>query len=195
MHIALLTTGTELLLGDVRDSHLQFIAQQLLARGLRISEQRTVPDGSIIQEALTELFSRSDLIFITGGLGPTTDDVTREVISELLKLELVQDDDLLGNIQNRLRTRRIPMTERISRQAQVPRGATVLPNPNGTAPGFYIPRNVNPTVASPAMFILPGPQRELQPMFRESVVPILETMAPAPTLERRLYRIANMGES
>ena len=195
MRVALLTTGTELLLGDVRDSHLSFIAQQLLGVGLRIGEQRTVPDGLAIREGLVELFPKGDILFVTGGLGPTTDDVTREVVSELLGVELVQDDALMATIEERLRTRRIPITDRISRQGQVPRGATVLPNRNGTAPGFYLKKNISRAIESPELFILPGPPRELQPMFREFVLPILHSIVPAPTFHRRLYRIANMGES
>ncbi|MFL6515680.1 MAG: competence/damage-inducible protein A [Chthoniobacterales bacterium] len=195
MRAALLTTGTEILLGDVRDSHLSFIAQQVLPLGLRILEQRTVPDGTVIQEALTDLFERADLLFVTGGLGPTTDDITRETVASLLGIELVQDDAVMTAIRERLKKRRIPITDRIGRQAMVPRGATVLPNQNGTAPGFYLQRNVNPNVSSPALFILPGPPRELQPMFRDSVLPILKAIMPARNFERRLYRIANMGES
>src|SRR3954468_12348036 len=195
MRAALLTTGTEILLGDVRDSHLSFIAQQVLPLGLRILEQRTVPDGPVIQDALTDLFSKADLLFVTGGLGPTTDDITREVVASLLGLELIHDDAVMAAIRERLKTRRIPITDRIGRQAMVPRGATVLPNQNGTAPGFYLERNANPNISSPALFILPGPPRELQPMFRDSVLPILQKITPARNFERRLYRLANMGES
>jgi nicotinamide-nucleotide amidase len=79
MRIALLTTGTELLLGDVPDAHLSFIARQILPLGLRLSEQRTLPDGAVIGDTLKELFARSDILFVTGGLGPTTDDITREL--------------------------------------------------------------------------------------------------------------------
>ena len=195
MRVAVLTTGTEILLGDVRDSHLAFIAQQLLAIGLRISEQRTVPDGLAIREGLVDLFPKADILFVTGGLGPTTDDITREVVSELLGVELVQDNGLLATIEKRLRARRIPITDRISRQAQVPRGATVLPNKNGTAPGFYLQKKFSAAIASPELFILPGPPRELQPMFCEFVLPILHSIVSKPTFHRRLYRIANMGES
>ena len=195
MRIALVETGTELLLGDVRDWHLSFIAGQLLPLGLRISEQRTLPDGDAIRDALTDLFPKSDIIFVTGGLGPTTDDITREIIAALLSLELQQDETVLGAIRERLTKRRIPFTNRISRQAQVPRGAIVLPNENGTAPGFYLRHNISETISSPALFVLPGPPRELQPMFRSYVQPLLRSIVPAPTFHRRLYRIVNMGES
>jgi nicotinamide-nucleotide amidase len=195
MRIALLTTGTELLLGDVPDAHLSFIARQILPLGLRLSEQRTLPDGAVIGDALKELFARSDILFVTGGLGPTTDDITREIVSALLGLELVEDAEVMSTIRERLKRRRIPFTNRIGRQAQVPKGAVVLPNENGTAPGFYLKRNISATIESPALFVLPGPPRELQPMFRDSVLPIIHSIVPSPTFARRLYRIANMGES
>jgi len=195
MRIALVTTGTELLLGDVRDSHLSFIAQQLLPLGLRISEHRTLPDGDAIADALIELFPKNDIVFVTGGLGPTTDDITREIISGFLGLELEEDEVVLKTIRERLSRRRIPFTDRIARQAQVPHGATVLPNENGTAPGFYLRRDVSSAISSPHVFILPGPPRELQPMFRSFLNPILRSIVPAPTFHRRLYRIVNMGES
>ena len=195
MHISLVTTGTELLLGDVRDSHLSFIAAQLLPLGLRINEHRTLPDGDAIQIALTDLFPKNDIIFVTGGLGPTTDDITREVISALLGIELQEDETVLKTIRDRLTRRRIPFTDRIARQAQVPKGAIVLPNENGTAPGFYLRRNISATISSPELFVLPGPPRELQPMFRSFVIPILRSLVPAPSFHRRLYRIVNMGES
>src|SRR2546421_5194572 len=154
MRVALVTTGTELLLGDVRDSHLSFIAGQLLPLGLRISEHRTLPDGdAAIEAALMELFQKNDIIFVTGGLGPTTDDITREIISALLALELEEDETVLKTIRERLTTRRIPFTDRIARQGQVPRGATVLGNENGTAPGFYLRKGISSIMSSPELFV------------------------------------------
>lgn len=189
MKAVLLNTGTELLLGDVQDSHLGFIAREILSLGLRITEQRTVPDGIAIREALTDLFSRGDIVFVTGGLGPTTDDITREIVSELLGLELELNEEVLATITERLKRRGVRPTDRISRQAYVPRGARVLPNQNGTAPGLYLRSN-------PHVFLLPGPPRELQPMFRDSVLPILrEIRQGSEPVSRRLYRIANTGES
>jgi nicotinamide-nucleotide amidase len=195
MRTALITTGTELLLGDVQDSHLPFIAGELSRLGLRISEHRTLPDGSLIQAGLKEMFDRTDILFVTGGLGPTTDDITREVLSELLELPLEHDPAVMNAISARLQERRIPITERIARQAQVPRGAVILPNHHGTAPGFYIRRHINAALGSPELFVLPGPPRELRPMFRESVIPLLQSIAPARVSERRVYRIVNIGES
>jgi nicotinamide-nucleotide amidase len=191
MKVFLLNTGTELLLGDVRDLHLSFIAREILPLGVRIEEQRTVPDGPAIRETLADLLPRADIVFVTGGLGPTTDDITREIVSELLGLELHLDEQVLATIMERLKKRGIRATDRISRQALVPYGAQVLPNENGTAPGLYLGTGINPH-----LFLLPGPPRELQPMFRESVRPILRRIlqGSAP-ITRRLYKIANIGES
>jgi nicotinamide-nucleotide amidase len=196
MRVVLINTGTELLLGDVRDAHLAFIARQIFPLGLRIDEQRTVPDGLAIRDALAHVFSRADIVFVTGGLGPTTDDITREIVAELLVLELVPDPEVVAAITERLSKRRIRMTDRIPRQAQVPAGAKVLPNENGTAPGLYLRANINPLMHSPHLFVLPGPPRELQPMFHESVMSILRAIILAPSaLERKLYKIADRGES
>ena len=88
MRVVVLNTGTELLLGDVQDAHLAFIAREILALGLRINERRTVPDGQAIRDNLSELFGRSEILFVTGGLGPTSDDVTREIVADVIGLEL-----------------------------------------------------------------------------------------------------------
>jgi nicotinamide-nucleotide amidase len=196
MRIFLVNTGTELLLGDVRDAHLSFIAQQILELGLRIEEQRTVPDGPAIQTALADIFRKCDLIFVTGGLGPTSDDITRDLAAELLELRLIQDEDVLHSIRQRLRKRSIEITEPILRQANVPEGAQVLPNRFGTAPGLFLHGNINPRMPSPHLFLLPGPPRELQPMFTEFAMPIVRSLLERPeTVKRKLYKIANMGES
>src|ERR1700730_427881 len=195
MRSVLLNTGTELLLGDVQDRHLSFIAQQILPLGLRIDEQRTIPDGPAIGDTLRELFARAELVFVTGGLGPTTDDITREMVVEILGLQLQQDAELLASLKQRLAARGIKWTERIARQADVPIGAQVLPNKNGSASGLYLKANINPKIPSGHLFVLPGPPRELQPMFLESVMSILRSIIPASRLSRRLYKIAMTGES
>ena len=196
MQVALINTGTELLLGDVNDAHLAFIAREIFPLGLRIDERRTVPDGQAIRHALGELFSSCEILFVTGGLGPTSDDITRDIVADLLGLELRQDPQLLASLRQRLEARGIKWTSSIARQADVPVGAQILPNENGSASGLYLKPNVNPRLASPHLFVLPGPPRELQPMFRASVIPILRSIAQTPAgIERRLYRIAGMGES
>ncbi len=196
MKVALLNTGTELLLGDVHNTHLAFIAREILPLGLRIDEQRTVPDGVAIREALAELCSRAEIVFVTGGLGPTTDDMTREMVAELLGLKLEQNAELLAWLQHRLRVRGFKWTARIARQADVPAGAQILSNENGSASGLYFRANINSQRSSPHLFLLPGPPRELQPMFHKSVMPILRAIAKNPmTLDQRTYRIACVGES
>src|ERR1041385_2599022 len=105
MRVALLNTGTELLLGDVQDAHLAFIARAILPLGLRIEERRTVGDTEAIRQTLAELLPRCEILFVTGGLGPTTDDITREMVAELLALELCQSSELLASLRQRLRVR------------------------------------------------------------------------------------------
>ena len=196
MRVVLLNTGTELLLGDVQDAHLAFIAHQIFPLGLRIEERRTVSDGPGIRETLAEIFPRAEILFVTGGLGPTTDDVTREAAAELLGLKLIRDPEVMSAISERFATRGIQFTARVERQAFVPTGAEVLPNENGTAPGLYLRANLNPRISSSHLFLLPGPPRELQPIFRRWVMPILRSVRPpSESRECRIYRITGIGES
>jgi nicotinamide-nucleotide amidase len=196
MRVVLLNTGTELLLGDVQDAHLAFIAREIFPLGLRIEERRTVGDTEAIRHTLAELFSGYEVLFVTGGLGPTSDDITRETVADLLGLELRRSPELLASLQQRLQMRGIKWTSGIARQADVPAGAEVLPNQNGSAPGLYLRPNINPRIQSPHLFLLPGPPRELQPMFLAFVMPILRSIIPASAaIERRLYKIADKGES
>ena len=196
MRVVLLNTGTELLTGDVHDTHLAFIAREIFLLGLRIEERRTVGDGAAIGETLRELFSRAEIILVTGGLGPTSDDITRDVTAELLGLKLDEDAKLLASLKERLQARGIKWLPSIARQAQVPTGAQILPNENGSASGLYLKANINPRIESPHVFLLPGPPRELQPMFRDSAMSILRSIVKGPPkFERRFYKIAVMGES
>ncbi len=195
MRVTVLNTGTEILLGDVLNTHLTFIAREIFPLGLRVERQISVPDGDPIRDALQENFDRSDIIFLTGGLGPTTDDITREVTAEMLGLDLVADPELEETITHRLKSRGIRLTSRILRQAQVPRGGQVLPNDNGSAPGLYLPAGLGGSV-TPHLFLLPGPPRELQPMFSQVVVPILQQIVrQEENVACRTYRIVGMGES
>jgi nicotinamide-nucleotide amidase len=196
MRTVLLNTGTELLAGDVHDTHLAFIAREIFAVGLRIDERRTVGDGAVIGETLKELFPRAEIVFVTGGLGPTSDDITRDVVADLLGLKLEENAELLASLKKRLRVRGIKWVESIARQAQVPEGAKILPNENGSASGLYLRASINPQIPSPHVFLLPGPPRELQPMFREHAMSILRSIVKGPpAVERRFYKIAVMGES
>ena len=139
---------------------------------------------------LEEHFGVAEIIFVTGGLGPTTDDITREITAEMLGLELAPDAGLEELITARLEKRGIRLTDRILRQAMVPAGAQVLPNENGTAPGLYLAARETANGRSPHLFLLPGPPRELQPMFRKFVLPILQTIV-RPDRPVRLPRLPN----
>lgn len=195
MRVIVLNTGSELLLGHVLNTHLTYVARAIFPLGLRVDRQLTVPDGLAIGETLAAISSQADIVFVTGGLGPTTDDITREAAAELLNLRLQQDPEVAAAITHRVRSRGFPMTDRILRQAEVPEGATVLPNANGTAPGLYLAAR-NGADATPHLFLLPGPPRELQPMFETLVVPILRTIAPLREGMRcRVFRLACVGES
>ena len=196
VRVVVINTGTELLLGEVLNTHLRFIAREIFQFGLRVDDQRTVPDSPTLQETFAEIFPRAEIVFVTGGLGPTSDDITRELVSEFLNLELLENSPVHEAISRRLALRRIPATERIWRQALVPREGQVLPNENGTAPGIYITANIDPKTQSPHLFLLPGPPRELEPMFRDFVVPIVRKItAASEKVVMRNFRIANMGES
>jgi nicotinamide-nucleotide amidase len=194
MRVVVINTGTELLLGDVLNSHLSFIAREIFPLGLRVERQISVPDGEPIRGAIAESLKAAEIIFITGGLGPTTDDITREITADLLGLKLEHDPAILSAIQKRAAQRGFRLTDRVARQADVPEGATVLANEQGSAPGLYLPANAGQK--RPHLFLLPGPPRELHPMFRSSVLPLLCEIVPAArAVARRVFRIAGIGES
>ncbi|MBA3881906.1 MAG: CinA family nicotinamide mononucleotide deamidase-related protein, partial [Chthoniobacterales bacterium] len=196
MRVFVINTGTELLLGDVINTHLAFIARAIFPLGLRVDRQVAIPDGASIHQSLAEAFGASDILFVTGGLGPTTDDVTREATAELLARPLRRDAAIAGVITAHLERNRFAMTDRILRQADVPEGAVVLPNENGTAPGLYLQAADQRGRKTPHLFLLPGPPRELHPMFTESVVPILRGIVPSEhATESRIFSIACVGES
>ena len=139
MRVEVINTGTELLLGKVINSHLGFFGEELFKLGLRIERQVCIPDGDAIRVALLETFENADIVLVTGGLGPTSDDITREVTAELLGRELHLDSSILDEIRDMFESRGYTMSETNARQAMVPNGAEVLDNPNGTAPGLYLP--------------------------------------------------------
>jgi nicotinamide-nucleotide amidase len=189
--VEVLNTGTELLFGSVLNTHLSFLAQQLFPLGLRVQRQSTIPDGDVIRDAITESATRCDVILVTGGLGPTSDDITREIVSELTGRPLQYDDSILQKISDRFKKRGLKMTDRTARQAYVPEGAAVLPNDHGTAPGLYIPARDG----IPHLFLLPGPPRELRPMFTTYVVPKLQILVGSHDLHAVTHRTTGLGES
>ena len=194
MRVEVINTGTELLLGNVINTHLKLFAEAVFPLGLRIERQVTVPDGRAIRVALEETFGRAEIVFVTGGLGPTTDDVTREITADLLGVELVHDEEIMRAIAARFARRGLKLSERVALQALRPREAEVIPNPHGTAPGLYFP--ARPDGSTPHLFLLPGPPRELRPMFHDAVLPILaRILPPRPEVQMRTYRLAGLGES
>jgi nicotinamide-nucleotide amidase len=196
MIVEVINTGTELLLGNTVNTHLSYLGQELFPLGLRIARQITVPDGEDIRVALADALTRADIILVTGGLGPTTDDVTREVTAELLGLPLIEDEEVWKSIEERFARRRLTMSPRNRRQAQVPKGATVLVNPNGTAPGLYLRHTAVEQGITRHLFLLPGPPRELRPMFQNSVAPILKELVPGGAVfESRRWLVVGLGES
>ncbi len=195
MRIEVLNTGTELMLGSIVNSHLASLARDLFTLGLRIERQVTVPDGDAIRQAMVETFGRAEVLLVTGGLGPTTDDLTRDITAELLGMKLEFDPEIMTHIERRFGRRGLCMTERVKLQAMRPPEATVLMNAFGTAPGLYFPA---PAGASnrPHIFLLPGPPRELEPMMRDQVLPILASLLTTKSAEEmRIYRVVGLGES
>jgi nicotinamide-nucleotide amidase len=167
----------------------------LFKLGLRVGRQVTVPDGDAIRESLSEAVGRADVVIVTGGLGPTSDDLTREITAEVLGLELILDEAGLRSLEAFFAARGRPMVEANRKQAMSPVGADILPNPNGTAPGVYVPPRLNGR-GNCAVFLLPGPPRELYPMFKAEVVPRLRALSgiDAPPLALEL-KFTGIGES
>ena len=200
MVIELINTGTELMLGRVLNTHAQWLCRQLADHGWQVTRQTTVADtGADIEPAVREALARADLVLTTGGLGPTSDDLTRERIAHLLGTQLREDPSIVAHITNFFISRNRPMPDRTRVQALVPEGALVLPNPYGTAPGLALevrPNPFRPGSAGSWLLMLPGPTRELKPMFADAVLPLLRRVLPPPTgYVSRTLRSTGIGES
>ena len=187
MRVELITTGSELLLGLTVNTHANYIARQLSNIGLRLVRQTTVSDDrGEMRNLVAEALARSDIILITGGLGPTSDDFTRDVVAELLGRELRPDAGVVSQITDRYRQRGLTLREQILVQAQVPVGAQVLTNFHGTAPGLFLEQGPK------QIYLLPGPPRELYPMFEKQVLPRLPQ---GKQLDGRVCKVACLPES
>lgn len=191
MRVELINTGTELMLGFTVNSHLNYIARKLADIGLRLDRQTTVADDRAeMRVVVADALQRSDILLITGGLGPTSDDFTRDVVAELLGRKLLRDDAIAAAIAERFRKRGIRMPDSVNVQALVPVGAQVLPNPNGTAPGLAIEHEKK------LLVLLPGPPRELKPMFEQYVLPVLKQhYAGQSRFECRVFKVVGLAES
>lgn len=197
MKVELVNTGTELLLGDTVNTNAAWIGQRLAALGIQVTRQTIVPDGAVIRVAIAEAAQRSDVVLVSGGLGPTNDDLTRESTAELLSLEMDLDETVVNHLREYFAKRGRQMSESNKRQAMVPRGAVVLPNAYGTAPGLYFPSELGaPLGWNTHIFLLPGPPRELKPMVESEVEPRLREWLPDGASRRVLYlKITGVGES
>ncbi|MGD0813234.1 MAG: competence/damage-inducible protein A [Verrucomicrobiota bacterium] len=200
MHIELINTGSELLLGRVLNTHQPWICRQLADCGYEVARQVCVADdGPAIQAAARDSLARSDLVLTTGGLGPTSDDITRDLIAQMLGLQLAADADVLARIEGFFAQRKRAMPASVKVQALVPAGARVLSNAHGTAPGLAIHVNPNPFRADKRpswLILLPGPPRELRPMFTESVLPlVLKEFPLTRPFVCRTLRTTGLGES
>jgi len=193
MKIEVLNTGSELLLGTTLNTHGAWIGRALQPLGLRVARQTTVPDGPAIAGALAEAAARADVVVVTGGLGPTSDDVTREACAEVLGVGLAEDAGALRTLEEFFRSRGREMAPENRKQAMVPQGGVVLENPNGTAPGVFVPEEVG----GAAVFLLPGPPHEMEPMFRAEVLPRLRERAGAAAEASRMteLKFVGVGES
>jgi competence/damage-inducible protein CinA-like protein len=156
----IIAVGSELLGSDRLDTNSLFIAGRLATLGIMLRAKAVVGDSrEDIVALLLQALSRADLVVVTGGLGPTDDDLTRDAVAEVLALPLVEDPSIIEQIEKRFARRGMRMPAVNRRQAMVLRGATVLDNPNGTAPGQYL------ETQGRILVLLPGPPRELQPML------------------------------
>lgn len=191
MRVEIINTGTELLLGQVTNTHLPFLAQSLFGLGLRVERQVTVPDGVAIAEALEDAMTRADLIIVTGGLGPTSDDITRDAASEVFGKKLIFHQEILDGIAAKFSARKLAMNDLQRAQAMVPEGGVVLDNTNGTAPGLIIENDRTVAV------LLPGPPNELRPMWNNEALPWLRKRFSyrLPVLHEVTLRILGMGET
>ena len=200
MVVELINTGSELMLGRVLNTHQQWLCRELANLGYVVSRQVAVADTATeIQLTVRESLERAELIITTGGLGPTSDDLTRDLVAEMLGKKLHEDPAVLAHIKGFFDVRNRPMPESTRVQALIPEGALVLPNPHGTAPGLAIKINPNPfrSDGKPAwLLMLPGPPRELRPMFTSSVVPLLRRELPLEVaFISATLRVTGLGES
>jgi nicotinamide-nucleotide amidase len=183
--------GSELLLGQIVDTNSTWMAQRLTALGVNLFYKSVVGDNpDRMREVLTQALERADVVITSGGLGPTQDDLTREVVAEVTGRKLVLHQPFLEQIEHRFRNRGFIMTPNNERQAYMPEGAIPVPNPNGTAPSFIVedPRG--------SIFVLPGVPFELKWLFDNEVAPYLRRkFSLSAIITYRVLKVAELGES
>ncbi|HEY5345087.1 MAG TPA: competence/damage-inducible protein A [Verrucomicrobiae bacterium] len=207
MNIEIVNTGSELMLGRVLNTHQQFLCRRLADLGHVVTRQVAIADtGSEIQNAVRESLSRADLVITTGGLGPTSDDLTRELIAELLGKKLVENQEILAHIENFFTKRGRPRPAKTSVENFVPEGAMVFLNQFGTAPGLAmkigdgswqmeVGAKTSPSATPKWLVMLPGPPRELRPMFDHQIAPLLKREFADEIFICRTLLTTGIGES
>jgi nicotinamide-nucleotide amidase len=186
----IIAIGSELLAPDRSDTNSLWLTEKLNSIGIEVKLKTIVGDDDArLEEAIKDAIRRSKVVITTGGLGPTEDDITRKIAARSLGRRLLLDETILAELRRRFLSYGHVMPERNSRQAMVIENAEVLPNPNGTAPGMFIEHE------GVAIILLPGPPREMRPMFENHVLPKLTTRAGSIKVVRRLLRVAGLGES
>ncbi len=185
----ILCIGTELLMGNTVNTNATYIAKGLAQNGINVYHQAVVGDNpQRLKESLDLAFSRSDIVITTGGLGPTYDDLSKETIAAWFGKELVLHEESLRHIEDFFQRLGREMTANNRKQAMMPQDCTVFPNPNGTAPGCAIEKD------GKVAFMLPGPPREMRPMFDNYVIPYLQKDSDT-VLVSKMIHLFGIGES
>ena len=186
----ILCVGTELLIGDIVNTNAAFLSRRLAAMGIGVYRQAVVGDNPArLAEDVRAALSRADLVVMSGGLGPTYDDLTKETVAKVFGRSMYCHEPSLARIKSYFSATGRVMTENNKKQAMMPEGAIVFPNDYGTAPALALVDDGGKTVV-----MLPGPPRELEPLFREQVEPFLQPRCEAVLASRNLH-IIGMGES
>ncbi len=190
MNAEIIAVGSELLTPQRIDTNSLHITQHLNALGVEVVMKSIVGDDrERLAAAIRGALERTDIIVLTGGLGPTEDDVTRDAVAAALCCSQTFRQDVCDDIAARFSRMQRPMAENNKRQAMVIDNAEILPNPNGTAPGQWI------KAGRSVLMLLPGPPREMKPMFADYCLPRLAAMLPPQVIRVRIYRVAAIGES
>ncbi|WP_303863334.1 competence/damage-inducible protein A [Alkalibaculum bacchi] len=186
----LINVGTEILIGDIVNTNAQYISKELSNIGFSIYYHTTVGDNpNRLKETLQNSLNRSDVVILTGGLGPTQDDLTKEILAEILGVELVLDQKIYDGITERIyKSGYSQVTQNNYKQAYIPKGASPIPNLNGTAPGILAEMD------NKSIILLPGPPREMIPMFEQSVLPYLMKKTDT-KFYSNYYKVTSIGES
>jgi nicotinamide-nucleotide amidase len=186
----IIAVGSELLTPEKTDTNSLWLTERLMTLGVEVKLKTIVGDDEArLEETIRDALKRSDIVITTGGLGPTEDDVTRQVSARAAGRELVYHDDLETDLRERFRRWGREMPEINKRQAFVIDGAVILPNPNGSAVGMMLNED------GKFLIVLPGPPREMQPMFENHVLGTLRSVAGNVSVVRRVLRVSGMGES